>query len=382
MQKSNGFLILLALVAVILLGFIAGKVAEPAQAAPTYTPQLTHTPWPIGPYFTPYPKYPSQTPVLKVVTFQPQLVYTPNAITQNYPRVDSSTSARPLNDLIVCHFYKLSCQWEWRVDSRSERYIQFFSYSKVDKELFMVPEALLPLVVNTGTHSAYMNLIDHVKDFIIVARLPSDDELAEAKAKGVTLDAQPVALDAFVMLAHADNPVDTISIDQIRGIYSGRITNWLQIGGLNHPINAYQREENSGSQELLKALVMGNLPTIDAPEMVAYTMAGPFNAIQGLDDPTFGGPGDPNGIGYSVYYYAWFIMGPLQDVKILAVNGVRPTSKTIANQTYPLLAPVYVVIRNGEPADSTSVLLRDWLLTPEGQRVVEESGYIPITPPQ
>ena len=373
MQKTNGFLILLALVAVIFLGFIAGKVAEPPQAAPTYTP------WPT---YTPYPTLKPQTPIVKVVTSEYQLTYEPNSITQNYPRVDSSTSARPLNDLIVCHFYKLSCQWEWHLESKSERYVQFLGYSQMDKDYFIVHETLLPLVVDTGTHNAYMNLINREKDFILVARLPSTDELMEAKAMGITLDARPVALDAFVILAHADNPVDAITLSQIRGIYSGQITNWNQIGGLDLPIHAYQREENSGSQELLKALIMGDIPTINAPEMIAYTMGGPFNAIQGLDDPTFGGPGDPNGIAYSVYYYTWFIMGPLQDVKILAVEGVRPTSKTIANQTYPLLAPVYVVIRDGEPADSTSVLLRDWLLTPEGQRVVEESGYIPITPPQ
>jgi phosphate transport system substrate-binding protein len=368
MQKTKGFLILLALVAVILLGFIAGKVAEPPQAAPTYTPWPTYTPYPtIAPIASP----------ISVQAMQPKLDYPFNTIAQNYPRVDGSTSAKPLQDMIVCYFFGLDCKWEWSPGSQSERYIQFLAYTN---QYFIFSEKFLPDTKHHGTHDAYMNLINGETDFILVARLPSTDELNEAKAKGITLDAQPVALDAFVMLAHADNPVSTISLDQIRSIYSGRITEWTQIGGLSLPIHAYQREENSGSQELIKALVMGDTPTIDSPEMIVYTMAGPFNAIEG--SATNFEPGDPNGIGYSVYYYTWFIMGPLQDVKILAVEGVRPTSKTIADRTFPLVAEVYAVTRAGESPTSSAVLLRDWLLTLAGQRVVEESGYVPITPPQ
>jgi len=374
MQKSNGFLVLLALIAVILLGFIAGKAAQPPQVAPTYTPWPTYTPRPT------YTPYPTNSP-FSLSAYLGE--YPVPAITENYPHVDGSTSTQPLQDFIICNLFSLPCRWAIIPgDSkafRSERFVQFTEYS--DGDYYIVPHGIIPMPPHSGTHGAYVNLINQKTDFILVARLPSADELAEAKAKGVTLDAQPVALDAFVMLAHADNPVDSITLSQIRGIYGGQLTNWNQIGGLDLPIHAYQREENSGSQELLKALVMGDLPVINAPEMIVETMVGPFNAIQGLDHPSLGASGDPNGIGYSVYYYTWFIMGPLQDVKILAIEGIRPTSKTIADRTYPLISEVYVVIRAGEPSDSTSVLLRDWLLTPDGQRVVEESGYIPITSP-
>ncbi|MFZ5856366.1 MAG: PstS family phosphate ABC transporter substrate-binding protein [Chloroflexota bacterium] len=376
MHKTNGFLILLALVAVILLGFIAGKVAEPPQAAPTYTPWPTYTPRPT---YTPYPTIASiALPTLWEGGFFPE-----TAIVKNYPHVDGSTSTKPLQDFILCRIFELPCNWRYSLGY--EKRVQIISNSPDHTYYFSVPDGMLPNIVHHGTHDAYVNLINGNADFILVARLPSADELEEAKAKDVTLDAQPVALDAFVMLAHAGNPVDSISISQIRGIYSGKLTNWLQVGGLDHPINAYQREQNSGSQELLKTLVMGNIPTINAPEMIVYTMQGPFNALNGGPSVFVGAgneEGDPNGIGYSVYYYTWFIMGPLQNMKILAVEGVKPTSNTIANRTYPLIAEVYVVIRDGEPVDAPSVLLRDWLLTKEGQYVVEESGYVPITPPQ
>ena len=299
-----------------------------------------------------------------------------HTIGRNYPSVDGSTSTKPLQDLIACRVYNLICRWEIPYRN-AEREIQ----ATVNGDLIISGKPSFPVLsLHSGTHDAYVKLINGDTDFILVARLPSANELAEADVKGVTLDVKPVALDAFVMLVHADNPVDSISLEQIRRIYSGKITNWLQISGINAPINAYQREENSGSQELLKFLVMGDTPTVAAPEMIVHTMMGPFNAIQGLDDSTFGKPGDPNGIGYSVYYYTWFIMGPLQDVKILVVEGIRPTSKTIADRTYPLISEVYVVIRADEPSDSTAFLLRDWLLTNDGQSVVQQSGYVPITP--
>lgn len=371
MQKTNGILVFLMLVAVILLGFIAGKVAEPPQAAPTYTPWPTYTP---GPIYEPYPK---KTPMVLPTLFGGGK-YPKSTIVSDYPRVDGSTSTEPLQSFILCRIFELRC--DWMFDIGYERRVQITTISSDHKYYFSIPEGMLPNIAHHGTHDAYVNLINGDADFILVARLPSTDELTEAQSKGIALDAQPVALDAFVMFAHASNPVDTVSINQIHGIYSGQVTNWSQVGGLDQPINAYQREGNSGSQELLKALVMGDTPIIDAPEMIAYTMAGPFNAIQGLDDPNFGEPGDPNGIGYSVYYYTWFIMGPLQDVKILAVDGVRPTSRSIAIRRYPLVSEVYVVIRADEPTTSTALLLRDWLLAHEGQFVVELSGYVPINP--
>jgi len=364
MKKTNGFLILLALVAVILLGFIAGKAAEPTQVTPTYTPWPTYTP------------YPTMTPILQPMSTAVSILRAPlNQIVLNYPRVDGSTSAKPLQDVIICRFFLLQCRWEWSVRGGT-RYIEFINYYS-EESYAVVPKNLLPNTTHNGTHEAYVNLINQETDFILVARLPSADELANAKASGVNLDARPVALDAFVILAHADNPIDTISIKQIRDIYSGQITNWSQVGGLDQPIHAYQREENSGSQELLKSLVMGNAPVINAPDMVVLKMTGPFNAIAGY--PRFiPEPGDPNGIGYSVYYYARFIMEPLEDLKILAVEGVRPTFRTIADRSYPLVAEVYAVIRAGESPTATSVLLRDWLLTQDGQDAVAESGYVPI----
>jgi ABC-type phosphate transport system substrate-binding protein len=89
---------------------------------------------------------------------------------------------------------------------------------------------------------------------------------------------------------------------------------------------------------------------------------------------------DGRGIGYSVFFYARF-MHPASSVKLLGVDGVLPTSTTIAERSYPLVTKVFAVVRDDMPADSTAILLRDWLLTPDGQAAVAASGYVPLLKP-
>ena len=117
----------------------------------------------------------------------------------------------------------------------------------------------------------------------------------------------------------------------------------------------------------MEKLVMQGTPMVDAPNMLLESMMGPINAIGS----------DPLGIGYSVYFYATFI-NPGENIKSTGVDGVLPTSETIANRSYPLTTEVYAVIREGTPRNSSLVQLRDWLLARGGQAVVEESGYVPV----
>jgi phosphate transport system substrate-binding protein len=196
--------------------------------------------------------------------------------------------------------------------------------------------------------------------------LPSDDEVQEAAKAGVTLDVRPMALDAFVFLVHKDNAVTSITLEQIRDIYSGTITSWSELGGTGQ-INAYQRDQNSGSQELMEELVMKGTPMTDAPNMIFPSMMGPINAIHD----------DPLGIGYSVFYYATFML-PDENIKLLGIGGVQPTTETITSHTYPLVTEVYAVVRGDMPADSSATMLRDWYLTDVGQETVKESGYVRI----
>lgn len=282
----------------------------------------------------------------------------------SFPRVASSTSAYPLWSQVICDMFNMPCLWHWGT-LQPPNFYEF----KNEFDNFISDH-----VVEVGTHDAYLALIDKQADIILVARAPSEDELAMAQSQGVEFDIQPVALDAFVFIVNTQNPVDNLSIEQIRGIYSGTITNWKALGWEDSDIHAYQRNENSGSQELMEALVMDGVAMIDAPDMIARSMGGPY--IQ-IGDFLGNSEGDIFGIGYSVYFYAQNMV-PNDDIEFIGVNGVEPTSATIANGRYPLITEVYVVIRSDEPTESIAVVLRDWLLSKVGQHTVRWSGYVPI----
>jgi phosphate transport system substrate-binding protein len=128
----------------------------------------------------------------------------------------------------------------------------------------------------------------------------------------------------------------------------------------------------------MKQMVMGPTPMVNAPEMIVQTMVGPYNAIGG--NPVTGDGGDRIGLGFSVYYYA-AVMFSNPQVKMIGVDGVKPASATISSRAYPLAAEVYVVTRKDEAAGSPALKYRDWLLSPDGQRVVKQSGYVPVSSP-
>ncbi|HEY3398904.1 MAG TPA: substrate-binding domain-containing protein [Armatimonadota bacterium] len=226
-----------------------------------------------------------------------------------------------------------------------------------------------------GTHGAYEALVKNQADLILVAREPSADELKLAQDQKVPLEVHPVALDAFVFLVNRNNPVHALTLDQIRAVYSGQVTNWSQLGGPRQRIDAYQREENSGSQELMESLVMHG-PLAKPGEgaygpLVRETMRGPFYAL--LQDRW--------GLGYTVFYYEENMMYETE-VAVCTVNLVAPNEQTIKSGEYPLIAPVYVAIRAGAPAASPAKRLCNWLLGEEGQMVIDASGYVSMTSAQ
>jgi phosphate transport system substrate-binding protein len=222
-------------------------------------------------------------------------------------------------------------------------------------------------VPSSGTHDSFAALTAGDADVILVARAPSADEETAAAAAGVSFEVEAVAWDGFVFIVNASNPVKDLTLDQIRGIYAGEITNWSQVGGADLAIQPYQRDATSGSQELMIQLVMGDLPMIEAPELVEFSMSGPFEEIAR----------DEAGIGYSVYYYADNDMAFVGSaVEMIAFEGVLPTAQTIAHGDYPLVTEVYAVIRAGDGGSARAFF--DWLTTDDGQQAVAATGYVPL----
>lgn len=204
----------------------------------------------------------------------------------------------------------------------------------------------------TNTRGAYKDIVDGNADIIICAQ-PSDEQLAYAAEKGVELEMVPIGSDAFVFIVNDNNPVNNITIQQIQGIYSGEITNWKELGGKNVPIAAMRRNKNSGSQTALEK-IMGDIPI--KPDYTAL----------------FGSP-----IGFSFRYYVTGMLGE-GGVKILTINGIAPTAETIADGSYPIAGNIYAVYRKGETNENVYKAI-DFMLSPEGQKIVEQSGYIPLS---
>jgi ABC-type phosphate transport system substrate-binding protein len=175
-----------------------------------------------------------------------------------YPVVDGSTSTQPLSILIACRLTHTAFAWGSHPFNRVRMLYPttdaYDSAKRLDLEHSPKPAAM-PLSPNSplmtkvrysGTHESYINLINRQAQLILAAREPSDDELALAKEKGVKIKALPIALDALVFIRNANNPVSAITTEQIRGIYTGKITHWKDLGGPDLKINPYRRNNGLG----------------------------------------------------------------------------------------------------------------------------------------
>lgn len=255
---------------------------------------------------------------------------------ENYPKIDGSTVTLPLAEAFKANFTG--------TDIKDVN----VSHSK--------------------THNAYVNLINGDTDLILVTA-PSEDEKKLAKEKGVEFEIVPIVKDAFVFFVNTDNPVESLTLEQIQNIYSGDIKNWKDVGGENERILAYQRPENSGSQSGMLELVMkGKKMMKPLTETVSQTME---DIIDVISDYSNG----KNAIGYSYYYYATQ-MYTNDKMKMLAVNGIDPTYENIKTGLYELQTQYYAVIRRNEEQNSETRKLLNAMKSERGQNVAKEAGYV------
>jgi phosphate transport system substrate-binding protein len=277
---------------------------------------------------------------------------------------------------------------------------QFYGYSDEDV-------VGMHLVWHSKTHSAYLHLIDRLNrngigateydahyanpegtyanpegtkpsaEFeassftpvgLILVTPPSQEELDYAQQAGVTLEQTPVALDGFVFIVNRDNPVESLTLEQLRGIYTGKITNWQEVGGADVAIHAFQREKGSGSQTAMEQLVMEGASMPEPPlVMIAEGMGGLVERVAEYQN-------DASSIGYTYAYYLENLYLN-ENIKILSIEGVAPDESSYLDGSYPLTTAYYAVIRADEPEDSPARRLRDFLLTDTGQAIIEMAGY-------
>ena len=230
-------------------------------------------------------------------------------------------------------------------------------------------------VTCTGTIEAYERLIQGKTDIIFCAA-PSKDQLAFAERMGVQLHLTPIGREAFVFFVNSENPVEGLTVEEIQGIYTGEITNWRELGGKHQRIRPYQRAENSGSQSALLRLMEG-LPLME-PEK-EDRIAG----MGGIITQVASYRNHKNAIGFSFRFYSTEMVENEQ-IRLLALNGVAPTKDTIRSGEYPISSNFFAVTASpiGEPApEETNADLRallDWILSDQGQELIEQTGYVGV----
>jgi hypothetical protein len=219
------------------------------------------------------------------------------------------------------------------------------------------------------TDASYYAMRDGISELLLVyaPAQPTIDELDVFDS----MDVREIGLDALVFIVNEDNPIESLTGDQIRDIYSGKITNWSEVGGEDIEIVAFQRPELSGSQTLMLNLMMKESimmePTI---ETISESMGDIIQDISSYDNSA-------NAIGYSVYYYAKNMYAQ-PGLKFIAVDGVLPSNETINSRAYGYVNPFYGIIPQNPNPLAEAIL--DWILTKEGQQLLVDCGYVPIMP--
>lgn len=221
----------------------------------------------------------------------------------------------------------------------------------------------------TNTIEAYKSLVDGDVD-IFFGSMPSPEQKQLAADSGKELVYTPIGKEAFVFFVSENNPVDGLTSEQVRSIYSGKISNWRMVGGRNLPILAYQRPKNSGSQTRMEYF-MGDVP-LKEPLMFEFeiSMVGVISSVASYQNKD-------TAIGYSFRYYATQMVLPDDSghMKFLSLDGVYPSPENIADNSYPLTGQLYAISLADNDNEYVQPFL-EFMTSEQGQQIVRETGYI------
>ena len=282
---------------------------------------------------------------------------------ENLPRLDGSTAHYPLYAAFVKATYP-EAGYDPAVD-----------YNPYKPAVDYDPYIEDSIVRCSKTVAAFENLLDGTADVIFLMGV-SDDQWAQAEARGLELKLTPIGKEAFVFFVNKRNSISDLTVQDIKDIYSGKVTNWNEVGGENDEIRAYLRAKNSGSQTMLEE-IMGGVPLFAAPEEDYFDMMKDMYMAVAYKDYK-------NSLGFSFRYYIGDMIGE-DKVKLLSIDGVPPTRENIADGSYPFALDYYAITVEREPeTDEDSARMEnaekliEWILSPQGQALTEMTGYVPL----
>jgi len=190
--------------------------------------------------------------------------------------------------------------------------------------------------------------------------MASRDTKEEELNQFPNLQVHVIARDGIAVVVHPENPVNDLTLDQIRDIFSGKIVNWSEVGGPDAAITVVAREEGSGTRDAFMEMVMGK----DALIVDSAILQSSNGAIRTVVSTT------PNVIAFLSFGYLD------ESTKAVSIGGAAATEENAASGVYPVVRPLNL-LTNGAPEGLVKAFL-DFVLSPEGQKMVREEGYIPV----
>jgi len=226
-------------------------------------------------------------------------------------------------------------------------------------------------VTGGGSGTGIAALINGTADLANASRAITPQEVAAAKANGITPVQHVVARDAIAVLVNPGNPVSQLTLPQLSALYTGQLTNWRQVGGQDRPVVLLSRESNSGTHVYFLANVvrLGDAKSklLFSPDTLLLPSSEGISAEVRQN---------PNAIGYDGLGY---VTPDMQTVAVAAAEGkpfVLPSIQSVNDKSYPVARDLYIY-SNGEPAGAVKAYL-DWIAGPEGQKIVARLGFVPV----
>ncbi len=215
-----------------------------------------------------------------------------------------------------------------------------------------------------GSGTGVAALLNGTTDICQASRDMKEKEYTLAKKNGKDVFRVAVALDGIAVFLHEKNTVNELTLAQLKGIYTGAITNWKELGGPDAQIILYGRENNSGTYVFFKEHVLADEDYADRTQTLPGTSA-VVNAVSK----------DVNGIGYGGLAWATGVKfaGVKKDD---ATAAVLPTLETVSNGSYPISRELYWFF-NGKPEGEIKKFI-NWALSPDGQKLAAEIDYVPL----
>jgi phosphate transport system substrate-binding protein len=227
-------------------------------------------------------------------------------------------------------------------------------------------------VTGGGSGTGIAALMNGTVDIANASRQMKEDEIAAAQANGIDPVEFTVAIDALAVVVHPDNPVSQLTIDQISDIFTGRITNWQEVGGNDALIILLSRESNSGThvyflEEVIRKGEEDNTDIFAPQTLLMPSSVGITSEVRR----------NPNAIGYDGLGYVTEHEKVIAVAKDSASPYVLPAVETAASGAYPISRGLYMYTA-GEPTGVIADYL-NWIMGPEGQAIVAELGFVPLS---